>query len=67
MSDESSTNNQDDNSKSIILTLKINNQNASNWMVRDFINNYSAILVLGPKNIALKKIGTYMESLKDSK
>ena len=25
----------------IILNLKINNQNASNWMVRDFISSYN--------------------------
>ena len=39
MSDDTSTNNQDDSSKSDSSDLKINNQNASNWMVRDFINS----------------------------
>ena len=46
-----------------ILILKINNYDASNWMVRDFIIVIIAILVLGPKEfpIALKKIGSYIE------
>ena len=62
MSDDTTTNNQDDNSKQTIPTLKINNQNASNWMVRDLSVAIIAILVLGPKEfpIAPKKIGSYI-------
>ena len=68
MSDDTSTNNQDDNLSQIILTLKINNQNASNWMVRDFINcNYCNISFRSKEfPIALKKIGSYIGKLKNT-
>ena len=51
-----------------ILTLKINNQNASNWMVRDFINCNYCNTSLGPKEfpIALKKIGLYIGKFKNT-
>ena len=39
MSDDTSTNNQNDNSESNNSILKINNQNASNWMVRDLVSS----------------------------
>ena len=68
MSDDASTSNQDDNSKSDNSDSKINNQNASNRMVRDFISSNYCILVLGPKEfpIALKKIGTYIGKIKNT-
>ena len=52
----------------IILTLKTNNQNASNWMVRALSVVIIAILVLGPKEfpIALKKIGSYIGKFKNT-
>ena len=51
-----------------ILIPKINNQNASNWLVRDFSSCYNCYLVLGPKEfpIALKKIGSYIGKLKNT-
>ena len=68
MSDETSTNNRDDNSKSDNLTLKINNQNASNRMVRDFISSYNCNISLRSKEfpIALKKIGSYIGKFKST-
>ena len=43
------------------LTLKINNQNASNWMVRDFINSNYCNTSFGSKRVSnsFKKIGIY--------
>ena len=66
MSDDSSTNSQDDNSKSDNSTLKINNQNASDWMVRDFISCYNLNISFKPKRISncLKRIGFYIGKLK---
>ena len=41
MSDDSSLNNDDKKNNSTILIPKINNQNASNWLVRDFSSSYN--------------------------
>ena len=51
-----------------ILTLKINNQNASNWLVRDFINSINCNFSTRTKRIpiALKKIGSYIGKFKNT-
>ena len=51
-----------------ILIPKINNQNASNWLVRDFSSSYNCYSSLGPKEfpVALKKIGSYIGKLKNT-
>ena len=65
----------DDNNKQIktiiqqiILILKINNQNASNWMVRDFISsNYCNISFRSKRfSNSTKKIGSYVGKLKNT-
>ena len=52
----------------IALTLKINNQNASNWMVRDFSNSNYSNFGIRTKRISnsFKKIGTYIGKFKNT-
>ena len=68
MSDDTSSNNQTTILSQIILTLKINSKNASNWMVRDFINSNHCNISLRPKRISnsFKKIGTYIGKFKNT-
>ena len=68
MSDDTSTNNQEDNSKSDNSTLKINNQNASNWMVRDIIfGNYFDFSSWSKRvSDSVKKIGSYVGKIKNT-
>ena len=51
-----------------ILTLKTSNQNASNWMVRDFISSNYFNISFRPKKfpVALKKIGFYIGKFKNT-
>ena len=46
VSDDTTTNNQDDGSKSENSTLKINNQNASTLIVRDIVCSYNCNISL---------------------
>ena len=51
-----------------ILTLKINNQNASNWLVRDFISSNYRNISFRTKRISnsIKKIGSYIGKFKNT-
>ena len=68
MSDDTSTNPKMIIQSQTILILKINNQNASNWMVRDFIGSNYCYLSFRTKEfpVALKKIGTYIGRFKNT-